>query len=445
MDLHLVDATPSPAERAAIDRVLGEATADGPAPSGPPDPARRSLLLPALHAAQDCSGWISPGAVNYICERLDAPPAEVYGVASFYALFALEQRPPRVAHVCDDIACMTAGALDLCSELERTCGPAGAVTGDGHSAWLRSPCLGLCEHAPAVLYTTAGESPTEELVGTATASDVSAFLDGASARPRSAEQLPQFGATELRLLARIGRVDPTSIEDYRAAGGYTALRRALTLGPDRTIREVADSKLVGRGGAAFPTGRKWEAVARALVHPRYLVCNADESEPGTFKDRIIMEEDPFALIEAMTIAGYATGCERAFLYVRAEYPLAAKRLINAIEQARTRNLLGDDVMGRGYRFDIEVRRGAGAYICGEETALFNSIEGFRGEPRNKPPFPTDVGLFGRPTVVNNVETLVNVLGILREGGPAYAGSGTPDAAGTKLFCVCGQVSRPWPL
>jgi NADH-quinone oxidoreductase subunit F len=205
---------------------------------------------------------------------------------------------------------------------------------------------------------------------------------------------------------------------------------------------VTDSKLMGRGGAAFPTGRKWEAVARQPAHPHYLVCNADESEPGTFKDRVLMEEDPFALVEAMTIAGYAADCARGYIYIRGEYPLALARLANAIETARARGLLGDDILGSGFRFDIEIRRGAGAYICGEETALFNSIEGLRGEPRNKPPFPVQVGLFGKPTLINNVETLVNVLDIVVEGGPAFAAIGTAQSSGTKLFCVSGCVAAP---
>jgi NADH-quinone oxidoreductase subunit F len=204
---------------------------------------------------------------------------------------------------------------------------------------------------------------------------------------------------------------------------------------------VNDSKLLGRGGAAFPTGRKWEAVAQAPVHPHYLICNADESEPGTFKDRILMEADPFAVIEAMTIAALATGCTQGYLYIRGEYPEAQHRLTSAIAQARARGFLGPQVMGQAFPFDIELRRGAGAYICGEETALMNSIEGYRGEPRNKPPFPVQVGLFGKPTVVNNVETLVNVLDIVAHGGPAFAARGTPDATGSKLFCLSGCVTQ----
>ena len=231
---------------------------------------------------------------------------------------------------------------------------------------------------------------------------------------------PQAGRPGLRLLGRIGVVDPESLDDYRAHGGYAALRRAFELGPDGVIREVLDSKLMGRGGAAFPTGRKWEAVARQPRRPHYLICNADESEPGTFKDRVILEGDPFSVIEAMTIAAYATGCEHGYIYLRGEYPLAQRRLENALEQARERQLLGEDILGRGLRFDIELRKGAGAYICGEETAIFGSIEGYRGEPRNKPPFPVERGLFGQPTVVNNVETLVNMLPIVLEGGVAFA-------------------------
>jgi len=183
-------------------------------------------------------------------------------------------------------------------------------------------------------------------------------------------------------------------------------------------------------------------VARTPARPHHLVCNADESEPGTFKDRVLMEGDPFAVVEAMTIAAIATGCEQGFLYVRTEYPLARSRIENAVAKAREHGLLGADVAGAGVRFDIEVRRGAGAYICGEETALFNSIEGNRGEPRNKPPFPVEAGLFGKPTLVNNVETLVNVLDILSVGGAAFARTGTQDSTGTRLFCVSGHVRSP---
>jgi NADH-quinone oxidoreductase subunit F len=189
-------------------------------------------------------------------------------------------------------------------------------------------------------------------------------------------------------------------------------------------------------------GRKWDAVAHQPRRPHYLICNADESEPGTFKDRVIMEGDPFAVIEAMTIAAFATGCELGYLYIRGEYPLAQHRIEHALDEAREMGFLGRDVLGHGFAFDIEVRKGAGAYICGEETAIFGSIEGYRGEPRNKPPFPVVEGLFRQPTVVNNVETLVNVMAIVLEGGPAFARIGTEKSTGPKLFCVSGAVARP---
>jgi NADH-quinone oxidoreductase subunit F len=449
MDLRLHPTPATPEEQAAVDALLG---------SFPPERVKgmrhvggggqaaaqeqRHLLLPALWAVQARVGWISPAALSYICERLTIPPAEAYGVASFYALLALSPEPPVVLHVCEDLVCMLNGADEIRAELERRLGPAGTPTADGRATWHPSPCLGLCERPPAALCIAAGEKPQAEAFGPTAAADLMQLLHQLSALKSPPPLIPQAGDANLRLLRRVGRVDPTSLDAYRAHGGYAALRRAIELGPEAIIREVNDAKLLGRGGAAFPTGRKWEAVARAAVRPHYLVCNADESEPGTFKDRLLMEEDPFALLEAMTLAGFATGCEQGYLYIRGEYPLAARRLTHAIVQAQDRGLLGADVMAQGFRFEIELRRGAGAYICGEETALLNSIEGYRGEPRNKPPFPVQVGLFGKPTVVNNVETLVNVLEIIRHGGTTFASIGTAASTGTKLFCVSGCIARP---
>ncbi len=248
--------------------------------------------------------------------------------------------------------------------------------------------------------------------------------------------MPQLGQPGLRLLARIGSVDPSSLADYRAHGGFRALERARAVGPQQVIDEVAASGLVGRGGAAFPTGRKWAAVAQQSVQPHYLVCNADESEPGTFSNRVVMEGDPYAVVESIAIAAFATGSDKAFVYIRGEYPIAEARLLHAIAEAGSAGLLGE--------LEIELRRGAGAYICGEETALFESIEGKRGEPRNKPPFPVEVGLFGKPTAINNVETLVNVLQIVGSdgGAAAFKATGTDGSSGPKLFCVSGNVARP---
>ena len=201
------------------------------------------------------------------------------------------------------------------------------------------------------------------------------------------------------------------------------------------------SKLMGRGGAAFPTGRKWAAVAAQPAQPHYLVCNADESEPGTFKDRVLLEGDPFAMVEAMTIAAFATGASQGYLYIRGEYPEAEARIAAAIASARAAGLLGADILGSGFAFDIELRRGAGAYICGEETALFESIEGKRGEPRNKPPFPVEVGLFGKPTVVNNVETLANVPLIVARGRRGVRPRSGPRARPGRSCSACPATSR----
>jgi NADH-quinone oxidoreductase subunit F len=403
--------------------------------------SRRDLLLPVLHGLQDGVGWISRGGLEYACRRLNVPPAEAYGVASFYERFALDEQPPLVVSVCDDVACKCAGADDICRDIEAKFGPPGSARAG--ATWGRSPCLGLCDRAPAVTMERfgAGGAHVEGRLAPVSADEVIALLGGAGWTSDSVAPLPQ-NRSDVNLLRRVGLVDPESIDSYRAEGGYAALRRAIELGPEGVIREVTDAKLLGRGGAAFPTGRKWDAVARAPVRPHYMVCNADESEPGTFKDRVLMEGDPFAIVEAMTIAAVATGCERGYLYVRTEYPLARHRIENAVAQARAHGYLGDDVAGSGMRFDIEVRRGAGAYICGEETALFNSIEGKRGEPRNKPPFPVQAGLFGKPTLVNNVETLVNVARILNEGSSTFAASGTSESTGTRLFCLSGHVRRP---
>jgi NADH-quinone oxidoreductase subunit F len=393
MDLKVSGAAASAAERAAID---AHAASHGTA---------RDQLLPLLHAVNDRVGWISPGAVEHLAVTIDVAPAEIFGVASFYDLFSLEDRSGPVVRRCVDIACQVNGA----------------AVAHGEQA---SPCLGLCERAPAALVVEAGPQPRAE------------------AHPGDGSVLPQQGDPGLVLLRRVGVVDPGSVDDYRATGGYRALRRAAALGAAGVLREVIDSGLLGRGGAAFPAGRKWSAVAAQPVRPKYVVVNADESEPGTFKDRIVMERDPFALVEAATIAGFAVGAEQGYVYLRGEYPGARHRLAAAIAQAYGRGLLGGDVMGLGFAFDLELRIGAGAYICGEETALFNSLEGFRGEPRSKPPFPVEVGLFGKPTLVNNVETLINVLPIVLDGGPAYAATGAGRSTGTKLYCVSGRVQRP---
>jgi NADH-quinone oxidoreductase subunit F len=472
MDIKLLDAAPTADERAAVDARLGapRSTWDGGLErsardlhvgyGGKEQRDRRHLLLPALQALQERVGWISEGGFAYVCERLSVPPADAWGVATFYMMLSTQPRPRRVLHVCDDIACRAKGALSTCETLRAHHSPPlphGVVGGhheprgthktlnEPHGAWTTSPCLGLCDVAPAALYIEAGAKPFERSLGDVTGEYAMGMLGGGAELDDvlASVPAPNLGAIgERRLLKRVGVVDPTSLDAYKAAGGYQALEKAFTLGPEGVIKEVNDAKLLGRGGAAFPTGRKWEAVRTQPAEPRYLICNADESEPGTFKDRVLLTADPFAIVEAMAIAAYAAGCSRGFVYIRGEYPLGATRMQNAIDKARAAGLLGANVMGKGFAFDIEIRRGAGAYICGEETAIFESIEGKRGEPRNKPPFPVQHGVFGKPTVVNNVETLANVLPIILEGGANAARIGTTGSAGTRLFCVSGHVAKP---
>ena len=461
MDLHLTSARPSEAEKTAVDGELGipqsgweggtrVVAVEGRAAARNFVP--RDRLLPVLHAVQSRVGWISHGAVNYIAQRMNLPPAEIYGVASFYGMFSLELRPPVVAYVCDDIACMTRGAKELCSALEAKLGPAGSPHSTGRDTWVRSPCLGLCERAPAALVCSSGEVPNELIVAPAMMEAIQSALSATGDRAHLREpdtsqprqSVPQAGSSHLRLLRRIGAANPSSISDYQRLNGYAALRKAIEIGPEAIVREVIESKLLGRGGAAFPTGKKWEALLtqRSTGRTHYVICNADESEPGTFKDRILMEGDPFAVLEGMAIAAIAVGAEKGYIYIRGEYPQAASRMKSAIDAARANGLLGESILGSKCRFDVEIRRGAGAYICGEETALFNSIEGYRGEPRNKPPFPTQAGLFRQPTVVNNVETLINVPEIILGGGAAYARIGTSNSTGHRLFCVSGHVITP---
>jgi NADH:ubiquinone oxidoreductase subunit F (NADH-binding)/(2Fe-2S) ferredoxin len=244
------------------------------------------------------------------------------------------------------------------------------------------------------------------------------------------------------VLERVGIIDPESLEDYILHNGYEALAKALTqMKPAEVSAELDKSGLQGRGGAGFPVGRKWSFVAATPGEKKYVVCNADESEPGTFKDRLILEGDPFSIVEAMTIAGYTVNADEAFIYVRGEYELAQRRLENAIRQAKEAGLLGHNIMGTAYSLEIHVHSGAGAYICGEETALIESIEGKRGEPRSRPPYPTTHGLWGKPTLVNNVETLANVPPILRNGAVWYRKFGTPSSPGTKVYTILGNVNR----
>ena len=410
---------PSEAEREAVDGLLGpvEQFNGRVAYGGHAARTQRHLLIPALHAVQDASGSVSRGALSYICDRLTIPPAEAYGVATFYALFDVDGPGGPSLHVCDDIVCAQYGAEELCSALD-----AGGIP------YSRSPCLGQCDRAPAAMHHQPG-------VGYGSAAPVGV---GTVASPVFDELPPGVihqDAADLTLLRRIGVVDPSSLESYLAAGGFSTLAKAREMGGEAVIDELKRSNLRGRGGAAFPIGIKWEGVRNEVDPDKYVIANGDESEPGTFKDRLLMEGDPFALVEAMALYGLVTGANQGYIYVRGEYPTAERRLHDAVFQTREAGLFGDS-------FDLEVRRGAGAYICGEETALFASIEGHRGEPRQKPPFPVQSGVFGKPTGINNIETLLAALEVVARGAETFAAIGTEQSAGPKLFCVSGAVTKP---
>ena len=377
-------------------------------------PMGRAGLLPALHAAQKIYGWISEPVAAEIARSLRVPLADVHGVIEFYSLFYNEPTSRRVIRVCADVACALKGGDKV---LEQLCSQHGLkprqTTGDLSLTIEPSPCLGLCEHAPAVWTMDEGRSTTG---------------DGTKAESRPLSMV--YGSIRM-LTANCGN-GTTSLEAY---GDYVALKKAFTMKPEEVVAEVKASGLVGRGGAAFPTGIKWEGAAKAAGDQKYIICNADESEPGTFKDRILLLDDPHRTIEGMRIAAFAIGATKGYIYIRGEYPYIAPVLENALTEARSAGYLNE-------KFDIEIRVGAGAYICGEETALFESIEGKRGFPRIKPPFPTTHGVFGKPTVVNNVESLCNIPLIIGLGASAYRKIGTEKSPGPKLFCVSGDVTKP---
>jgi NADH-quinone oxidoreductase subunit F len=394
-------------------------------------PEGRTALLPALYAAQELYGYIPEPAAKAIGQALKVPLADVYGVIDFYTLFYKEPVGKTLVHVCGDPACAMAGSDAVMKNLRQTLQL--RLEGNERTKSItveRAPCLGLCEHAPAMLVQGAAASASKPV----TYEDLVA---GKMKWPRP----PVAG--DIRILtANCGKVKPTSLSEYEAGGGYAGLLAALKRSPAAVIEEVKASGLVGRGGAAFPTGIKWEGAANAPGTPKYVVCNADEAEPGTFKDRILMENDPHLVLEGLVISAYATGASKGYWYIRGEYTYPYQVVKQAVEEARQAGYLGENIMGSGFSFDVELRRGAGAYICGEETALFESIEGKRGFPRVKPPFPTTHGLFNRPTVINNVETLANIRFILTDGAVAYRRIGTERSPGPKLFCLSGDVTRP---
>jgi len=302
-------------------------------------------------------------------------------------------------------------------------------------------CMGLCAAGPVVSIL-----PDDILYQTVTPEDAGEIIDALDKKPIERlilpTDLPFFYRQQKSALENSGKVNPERIEDYIAQDGYSALMKVLTeMSQDEVIQEISKSGMRGRGGGGFPTGLKWSTVYKADDEPKYIICNADEGDPGAFMDRAILESDPHAVVEGMTIAAYAVGASKGYIYVRAEYPLAIKRLRTAIRQAGRNNLLGNGICGTQFNFEIKLRLGAGAFVCGEETALINSIEGMRGTPRPRPPYPAESGIWGKPTLINNVETLANIPGILRNGGEWYARIGTEKSKGTKVFALTGKIEH----
>jgi bidirectional [NiFe] hydrogenase diaphorase subunit len=300
-------------------------------------------------------------------------------------------------------------------------------------------CRGLCTAGPMV-----GVEPDGLLYQHVTPDDAVDLLDSLDSTPVERIQShtgdPFFTRQQRIVLEHAGEIDPERIEEYLAVGGYQALAKALyEMSPTDVIDEISRSGLRGRGGAGFPTGLKWKTVAKGGGDRKFVICNGDEGDPGAFMDRSVLESDPHRVLEGMVIAAYAVGAHEGYLYVRAEYPLAIKRLTTALRQARQRNLLGENILGTPFAFQVEIRLGGGAYVCGEETALIASIEGERGMPRPRPPYPAESGLWGQPTLINNVETLANIVPVIRNGGDWFAGIGTEKSKGTKVFALSGQV------
>jgi NADH-quinone oxidoreductase subunit F len=403
----------------------------------------RAAVLPLLWLVQETFGHISSDAEFWVGGLVGLAVSHVREVVSFYTMFRTSPSGRRELRVCTSLPCMLRGAEDVLAQLKDrlNIGP-GETTPGGELTLTEVECLCACEIAPMAQL-------DEQFVGPL--SPESGILDAmvreALGKPRDSAQAlePQpFVSTDGPVVSpRFKDPEGTWWDAYVAGGGYAAARKALlSMKPAEIIDEVSRSNLRGLGGAGFPTARKWSFIPKGSPKPKYLVVNADEGEPGTFKDRYILERDPHALLEGMVIAAYAIGSHKAYVYIRGEYFRSAQRFSRAVEEAYAHGWLGRNIQESGFDLDVVIHRGAGAYICGEETALLTSLEGGKGFPRLKPPFPAISGLFQSPTIVNNVETLACVPFILREGAERFAGMGTPKQGGTRLFSLCGHVNRP---
>ncbi len=396
-------------------------------------PVKRSALLPTLHLVQEQEGWISREAIEHVASLLDLSPAQVHDTASFYTMFRLKPEGKTLIEVCTTLSCALNGSEELLGHACRRLGiEPGGTTADGKFTVKGVECLAACGGAPAV-------QVNGEWLEHATAADIDRVIAGETVR-RSFEWPKSPG--EHVLFQNVWKEGSTSIDVYRAAGGYAKLAEWLKAPPESIVEEVKKSNLRGRGGAGFPTGMKWSFLPKDSPKPRYMCVNADESEPGTYKDRVIVERDPHRLIESIVVSCHAIRSQLAFVYIRGEFHEGARTLEKALAEARAAGYVGKDILGTGIDVEIHVHRGAGSYECGEETALIESLEGKRGQPRIKPPFPAVVGLYGCPTIVNNVETLVNVPLILTRGAGWFASYGTEKNGGPKLYSVSGHVVRP---
>ena len=401
----------------------------------------KAAMLPLLWLVQQNQGYISPEAEAWVGRLIGVSIAHVREVVSFYNMFHTKPVGRRELRVCTSLPCVVRGADDLLERIKERLkiGP-GETTLGKEVTLTEVECLCACEMAPMAQL-------DERFVGPLDGETVDTIIKDALAEPGKPESAPEpepFICSDGPVLStRFKNPDGTWLEDYIADGGYLAAKQALSsMTPEQVIDEVNKSKLRGLGGAGFPTAKKWSFIPKQTTKPKYLVVNADEGEPGTFKDRYILERDPHALIEGMIIAAYAIGSHKAYVYIRGEYFRPAKRMQRALDEAYSRNWLGKNIQGTGFDLDVVIHRGAGAYICGEETALLTSLEGGKGFPRIKPPFPAVSGLFACPTIVNNVETLACVPFILRYGAERFAGIGSETQGGTRLFCVSGHVVRP---
>lgn len=357
-------------------------------------------------------------------------------------------RKPRAVRICAT-GCRAKGALEVHAAFERELASAGLRE---EVALIKTGCQGLCSGAPmigidpeGIAYFGSQPGDVAEIVKT-TLIDGGVVerlcYQGAEGPVSARADIPFFKAQQSIVLRRCGRIDPTDLDAALAEGAYTVFERALgTMQPEEIIETVSAARLRGRGGAGYPTGRKWELARAAAGSSKCLICNADEGDPGAFMDRAILEGDPHAVLEGMLIAAYAVGASEGHIYVRSEYPIAIEHVGMAIEQARAAGLLGRDILGSGFDFEVSYKTGAGAFVCGEETALIASIEGRRGHPRHRPPYPARRGLWGRPTNINNVETLAGIPALLEMGAPAYAAIGTEHSGGSKLFALAGKIAH----